>query len=175
MVRVVSISINDLVMEHFVNKLFEALSSAWGWLLLFIMFLLDFLTGYKVMVSFVTFAVALDAGWGIASSLKQHKFTLSELGRESFSKLAVYGTVILLFIFIDKTIGINNGLTTGIICAGIILVELWSTLASMLICYPNMPFLQLLKKALVGEIANKLGVQVSDVEKTLAAFKRTKP
>lgn len=157
-------------MEHFISKLIEALSTAWGWVLLFIMFIIDFLTGYKAMVSFVTLAVALDAGWGIASSLKQHKFTLSELARESFSKLAVYGTVILLFIFIDKTVGISNGLTTGIICAGIILVELWSTSASMLICFPNMPFLQLLKKALAGEIANKLGVPVGEVEKTLRSL-----
>lgn len=162
-------------MEHFITKLFEALSSIWGWFLLLIMFIIDFLTGYKAMVSFVTLAVALDAGWGIASSLKQQKFTLSELGRESFSKLAVYGTVILLFIFIDKTIGVSNGLTTGIICAGIILVELWSASASMLICFPNMPFLQLLKRALTGEIANKLGVSVNEVEKALEAInnKRT--
>lgn len=157
-------------MEHFITKLFEALSSIWGWFLLLIMFIIDFLTGYKAMVSFVTLAVALDAGWGIASSLKQQKFTLSELGRESFSKLAVYGTVILLFIFIDKTIGVSNGLTTGIICAGIILVELWSASASMLICFPNMPFLQLLKRALTGEIANKLSVPVNEVEKALEAI-----
>lgn len=161
-----------MTMEHFITKLIEALSSIWGWGLLLIMFLIDFLTGYKAMVSFVAFAVALDAGWGIASSIKQHKFTLSELGRESFSKLAVYGTVIVLFIFIDKTIGLNNGLTTGVISAGIILVEIWSTSASMLICFPNMPFLQLLKKALTGEIANKLGVSPSDVEKALNSLQK---
>lgn len=169
MAGAVSITNNKMIMtmEHFITKLIEALSSIWGWVLLLIMFLIDFLAGYQAMITFVAIAVALDAGWGIASSIKQNKFTLSELGRESFSKLAVYGTVIVLFIFIDKSVGINNGLTTGIISAGIILVELWSASASMLICFPNMPFLQLLKKALTGEIANKLGVSPMDVEKAL--------
>ena len=109
---------------------------------------------------------------GIASSLKQKRFTKSELARDSFSKLAVYGSVIVLFILIDKLIGASNGLTTSAICICIILVELWSTSASMLICFPNMPFLKLLKKALVGEIASKLNVKTEDVENALQALNR---
>lgn len=58
------------------------------------------------------------------------------------------------------------------ICIGIILVELWSTAASMLICFPRMPFLQLLKKALVGEIASKLRVKPEDVEIALEALRK---
>ena len=50
--------------------------------------------------------------------------------------------------------------------------ELWSTAASMLICFPNMPFLQLLKKALVGEIASKLNVKPEDVEAALDKMKK---
>jgi hypothetical protein len=78
----------------------------------------------------------------------------------------------VLFILIDKLIGASNGLTTSAICICIILVELWSTSASMLICFPNMPFLKLLKKALVGEIASKLNVKTEDVENALQALKR---
>ena len=119
------------------------------------------------MVGFTVGAVVMDAVWGIASSLKQKRFTTSELARDSFAKLAVYGSVIMIFIFIDKLIGVSNGLTTSVICICIILVELWSTAASMLICFPSMPFLQLLKKALVGEIASKLNVKAEDVENAL--------
>ena len=59
-----------------------------------------------------------------------------------------------------------------VICICIILVELFSTAASMLICFPNMPFLKLLKKALVGEIASKMNIKTEDVEKALEALNK---
>ena len=37
----------------------------------------------------------------------------------------------------------------------------------MLICFPNMPFLKILKKALAGEIASKLNVCPEDVTEAL--------
>lgn len=159
-----------MILEHFLNKLTVVLSTVWGWLLAIFLIIANFLAGYETMVGFTVAAVLMDAAWGIASSLKQKRFTKSELARDSFSKLAVYGSVIVLFILIDKLIGASNGLTTSAIC--IILVELWSTSASMLICFPNMPFLKLLKKALVGEIASKLNVKTEDVENALQALKR---
>lgn len=162
------------MLENFLTKLIDVLSTSWGWLLGIIMFIVNLVVGYEAMVSFVVLAVAVDAFWGIASSLKQHKFTLSELGRNSLGKLAVYGTSMLLFIIIDKLLGINNGLPTNVICVSIILVEAWSTSASMLICFPNMPFLQLLKRALTGEIASKLNVPPSEVEDVLKALKKKK-
>lgn len=162
------------MLERFLIKLLEALSTAWGWVLWGLMFIVNLIVGYKTMVSFVVLAVVLDAIWGIASSIKQHKFTLSELGRNSLGKLAVYGTAILLFILIDKLLGINNGLPTSVICVSIILVEIWSTSASMLICFPNMPFLKLLKIVLRGEIASKLNVSPAEVEDALESIKRNK-
>lgn len=156
-----------MILEHFLNKLTVVLSTVWGWLFAVFLFIANFLAGYETMVGFTVAAVIFDAIWGIASSLKQKRFTKSELARDSFSKLAVYGSVILIFILIDKLIGVSNGLTTSVICISIILVELWSMAASMLICFPHMPFLKLLKKALVGEIASKLGVKTEDVENAL--------
>lgn len=162
------------MLENFLTKLIDALSTSWGWLIGAIMLVVNLVVGYEAMVSFVVLAVVIDAFWGIASSLKQHKFTLSELGRNSLGKLAVYGTSMLLFIIIDKLLGINNGLPTNVICVSIILVEVWSTSASMLICFPNMPFLQLMKRALTGEIASKLNVPPSEVEEVLKALKKKK-
>ena len=162
------------MLENFLTKLIDALSTSWGWLIGAIMFVVNLVVGYEAMISFVVLAVVIDAFWGIASSLKQHKFTLSELGRNSLGKLAVYGTSMLLFIIIDKLLGINNGLPTNVICVSIILVEVWSTSASMLICFPNMPFLQLMKRALTGEIPSKLNVPPSEVEEVLKALKKKK-
>lgn len=154
------------MIEKFFEKLCEVLSSVWGWVLFLVMVAVDFVSGYEVSVCIAMAAVVLDAIWGIASSIKQGRFALSELGRDSLSKLAVYGSVMFFFICVDKLIG-GIGLTVSVVCACIVLVELWSSSASMLICYPKMPFLQLIRKALTGEIARKLSVEPKDVERIL--------
>ena len=133
------------MIEHFLQKLSEALSTMWGWLLCAALLVMNFIVGYEKMVGFTVMAIVLDAVWGIAASLIQKRFALSELARDTFAKLAVYGTAVF----------------------GIILVELWSMSASMLICFPNMPFLKILKKALAGEIASKLNVKPEDVTAAL--------
>lgn len=155
------------MIEHFLQKLSEVLSTVWGWLLCAVLLVMNFIVGYERMVGFTAMAIVLDAVWGIAASLLQKRFALSELARDTFAKLAVYGTAIFVFILLDKLAGVGAGLTTSIICIGIILVELWSMAGSMLICYPNMPFLKLLKKALAGEIASKLNVRPEDVTEAL--------
>ena len=155
------------MIEHFLNKLLEVLSTAWGWLMFVGLVVMNFIVGYEKMVGFTVMAIVLDAVWGIAASLIQRRFALSELARDTFSKLAVYGTAVFAFILIDKLVGASAGLTTSIICIGIILVELWSMSASMLICFPHMPFLNILKKALAGEIASKLNVKPEDVAEAL--------
>lgn len=155
------------MIEHFLNKLLEALSTVWGWLLCTALLVTNFIVGYEKMVGFTVMAIVLDAVWGIAASLIQKRFALSELARDTIAKLAVYGTAVFVFILIDKLTGLSGGLTTSIICVGIILVEMWSMSASMLICFPHMPFLKILKKALAGEIASKLNVKPEDVTEAL--------
>ena len=78
-----------MILEHFLNKLTVVLSTVWGWLLAIFLIIANFLAGYETMVGFTVAAVLMDAAWGIASSLKQKRFTKSELARDSFSKLAV--------------------------------------------------------------------------------------
>ena len=65
-------------------------------------------------------------------------------------------------------------LTASIIGAAITLVELWSASASMLILFPNFLFLKLLRKALTGEIAAKLGIEPWQVEEILEGKKKTR-
>ncbi len=155
------------MIAKFLERLAEILSTVWGWVLSLLMILVDYVAGYGMMADIAVMAVVMDGVWGIASSLKQGNFALSELARDTLAKLAVYGCAILSFIGVDRLLAVDGGLTTGIICTCIVLVELWSASASMLICFPRMPFLRLLKKALVGEIARKLNVTPGDVEETL--------
>lgn len=159
---------------HTIQKLSEILSTAWGWVAGALFFIANFFAGYETTVNLTLTAIVLDGVWGIAASLKQHKFTLSELARDTVMKISVYGTAIVVFIAIDRLLGVNGGLTLTIICTVIVLVEFWSMCASMLICYPNCPFLKLMRKALVGEIANKLGVDVHDVQAVLEQLTKDK-
>ena len=155
------------MLTYFIERLSEIFSTVWGWILCLLLALLDHIAGYSVMVNIAVAAVVMDAVWGITSSIKQGRFALSELARDTLAKLAVYGCAILAFIGIDTLLGSDSGITTSIVCVSIVLVELWSTCASMIICFPQLPFLRLLRHALVGEIARKLSINPEDVETAL--------
>jgi hypothetical protein len=155
------------MIENVLHRLTEILSTVGGWVCLVLAVVVDYLSGYTAMINVAVLAVVLDAAWGIASSVKQGRFALSELMRNTLSKLTVYGSAVLCFVGVDRLVAAGTGLTTGIVCACIVLVELWSACASMLICYPDMPFLRLIRKALLGEIARKLSIDVKSVESAL--------
>lgn len=153
-------------MENFVTKLCEAICSVYGWALLLMMSVVDFIAGYKVVILIAFSAVIIDAVWGIASAIKRKQFALSELARDSLPKLTVYGSCLLMFMLVDRLM-LEMEITTRVVCACIVLVEAWSATASMIICFPKLPFLRILRKALAGEIARKLNCDPTDVESIL--------
>lgn len=141
------------------------LSSAWGWITGILLVVLNAVVAHSTTITFVVIVVVMDLVWGIAASVKMHRFTTSELMRDTVGKFAVYGTAILSFCFLDRILGERFVLTTAVICSVITLVELWSSMGNALIVFPNMPFLRLLRGALVGEIANKLHVSENEVRR----------
>lgn len=76
-----------------------------------------------------------------------------------------------MFIFIGLDKFIDSVVPASVIGACIILVEFWSSCASMLILYPNFLFLRLMKKWLTGEIASKLGIPEDEVEQMMEVKK----
>lgn len=110
--------------EHFLDKLSMILSTFWGWAVGLAVLVINAVTDHKIAITFVVVVVALDLVWGIAASVKQRLFTTSELMRDTVAKLAVYGTAILTFCFLDKILGDNVTFTTAVIASIIILVEL---------------------------------------------------
>ena len=153
------------LLSHTLSKLAAILSTGWGWLAGAVLFLVDFCAGHKLIILLAIAVTLMDAVWGIAVSLKRGKFTLSELLRLTVAKLAVYGCALLVFVGLDKVAG--TVLSASVVGSAIVLVELWSSCAAMLILFPWMPFLRLMKKALIGEIAAKLKVPESEVEDAL--------
>ena len=129
------------------------------------LFVVDYFAGHAFIVCLAVFVTLMDAVWGIAVSVKQGKFTLSELARLTIAKLAVYGCALSVFVGLDKVT--DSTITGSLVGALIVLVEFWSCSASMLILFPYMPFLKLMKRALTGEIASKLHIEECDVEDVL--------
>lgn len=157
---------------HSLLKLGSILSNGWGWLLGIGLAFLDYFAGHSFVVFLVAAATLIDAVWGIAVSIHNGQFTKSELARLTFAKLIVYGCVLFVFIGIDKMI--DSTITASVIGAAIVLVECWSSCASMLILYPRFLFLRLLKKALLGEIASKLNITEEEVKEILGIEKEEK-
>lgn len=154
----------DIVLKLF-SKLESILQTGWGWGLGGVLFVADYFSGHMFIVWLVVAVTLMDAIWGIAVSVRLGNFTKSELLRLTIDKLAVYGCALFVFVGIDR-IG-NTTLTASVVGAAIVLVEFWSSCASMLIIYPHIVFLRLLKKALTGEIASKLHVDKDEVDKIL--------
>ena len=161
------------ILHHVIERVELILHTFWGWICALAIILLNYIAGHEFTVGLVVGVTIMDAAWGIAVSLKRGEFALSELGRLTIAKIAVYGCVLLTFVGLDKIIDVD--ITTSIVASGIVLCELWSSCGSMLIIYPHMPFLRLLKKALTGEIASKLKIEPEEVEKVLKkGFKKPK-
>ena len=153
------------LLAHSINKLGVILQTKWGWLIGIGLAIAEYIAGHSSVVFLVVVVTLMDAGWGIAASIHNGKFTLSELARLTISKLAVYGCALFVFIGLDKFI--DSTITASVIGAAIVLIEFWSSCASMLILYPNFLFLRLMRKVLLGEIASKLNMSEEEAKEWL--------
>lgn len=142
-------------------------NTIWGWVAALALSTVEYFAGHSFVIFLVVAVTVMDAVWGIILANKRGEFTLSELARQTVAKLAVYGCALFVFVGLDKFTG--STISSSVIGAIIVLVEFWSTCAIMLILFPYIPILNLLKKALTGEIAAKLHIPEDDVESVLRA------
>lgn len=150
------------------HKLVEIFQTIQGWCVATCVFVANFFAGYEGAINSVIVCVALDTAWGIAAQVKRGHFALSELGRHGMlSKLALYASVIVGFILIERMAGIESQLAVIAICTLICLVELWSMGGSALIVNPKMRFLRIFREVLAGEVARKMQVPVEEAKKYL--------
>lgn len=159
-------------------KQLDVVQSPGGWFAGLGLFVVDALTGGKLVIYTVVIASIIDLACGIAVSQKKKQFTLSELMRNTVEKLAVYGAVLLAFLCLDKVLAVETSLevsiTSGLVGAVITMSEAWSFSASLLILFPKNSFLRLMQKALTGEIAKKLGCEPEEVETILKSYRNKK-
>ena len=158
------------IINHCWAKIVTLSHTVYGWILALLAGIIDYFAPHSLVIQLVIAATIMDAVWGIAVSVKEHKFTLSELMRNTVGKLTVYGSALFIFVGLDKFT--ESQISTKVIGGAIMLVELWSSSASMLILFPEFPFLKLFQKALQGEIASKLNVPVEEVQEALKRKKK---
>lgn len=152
----------------FFVKLHAIFQTVYGWMCAAVLFFFNIFEGYETAITTVVVCVALDTVWGIAAQIKQGKFALSALGREGMiSKWALYASVIIAFVHIERLTDTQSHISVIIVCTFIALVEVWSMSGSALIINPRMPFLRLFRHVLAGEIAHKMGIEEQEVEKVL--------
>lgn len=158
------------------EKIGEIFQYPIGWITGLGFLIADAVSDGKLIIYIVVIASVIDLICGIAVSIRNKRFTQSELMRNTVEKLVVYGLALLVFLCIDKVIeaetAIETDITSGLVGVVIALTETWSFLASLLILYPNNALLKFLQKSLTGELARKLGCEEGEVAAILNASRK---
>lgn len=149
-------------------RLADILQTFHGWYVAVAIFAINFFAGYETAINSVIICVSLDTFWGIAAQIKRGRFAISELCRNGMlSKLALYASVIIGFVIIERMANMESQISVIAISSLICLVELWSMGGSALIVNPNMQFLKIFREVLAGEVARKMNVSIYEAKKYL--------
>jgi hypothetical protein len=139
----------------------NAFNTMLGWFIALITALITFISPEKTSFIVVGLAVLADLFWGVIAAVKMNKFIMSAAFRETIKKVGVYSFALLGALAIEKithTEGSFIAVRTIAVFAAV--CEFWSMSASMLIVYPDMPFLRIFRGQLKGEIESKLSKNV---------------
>lgn len=150
----------ELFIKSILDHLNRIFSTFYGWMVSLAILAGSFFAPayYPFLIVFIM--IVIDLFWGIAVSLKKGDFALSEAGRETCIKIAIYGCCLGSVFMIERMFHPGIHITTvASAIAGA--CEVWSFSASMLIIYPKMPFLRIFRAQLRGEIEKKLGRDIN--------------
>lgn len=139
----------------------NAFNTMLGWFIALITALITFISPEKTSFIVAGLAVLADLFWGVAAAVKLKKFFLSTALRDTVKKIGIYSFALLGAMAIE-TIAHAEGTFIAVRTIAIFaaVCEFWSMSASMLIIYPNMPFLKIFRVQLKGEIESKLSKNV---------------
>ena len=152
------------VFSNMWHKIVEILSTVWGWLLFICGSVINVFVGYRAAIVLVTFMMLADMFWGIAAARSQGKFVQSELLRATFYKICGNYFALIFAVLIEQVVGWDWFVATNTIAALMGVAEFISIGGNILIVNPNMPFFKLMRSALTGEIARKLGRSEEEVK-----------
>ena len=159
-------------LTHLWERAGQLFSNAFGWAIALFAWYISWLGNEKAAVVLVVICVIWDMIWGVAASVKQKKFILSCLLRETFWKLVVYVGSLSIILFAERVIGIHFGVTIRILAVVAASVELFSSAGNILIIKPDFVFVRLFGKYLVGEIADKMHISEEAVKEMLGGSEK---
>lgn len=143
------------------TNLGAAFSTPFGWMVALLSAVATIIAPEKTSFIVVGCAILADLFWGVAAAIKLKKFFLSAALRDTVKKIGIYSFAMLGALAIESIAhadGTFLAVRTIAIFASV--CEFWSMSASMLIIYPNMPFLRIFRMQLKGEIASKLSKNI---------------
>ena len=154
-------------MEHFTHiimKIPAVFGNVFGWLLAVFTSFVAWLGTEGVSLLIVLVAIGWDLIWGVAVAVKQKKFVLSRLLRETMVKVLIYIGTLLIVLVCERSMNENWGVLTRIVAVIAACIELFSAAGNILIIKPNFAFVRLFKRYLIGEIAEKLNIGTDEAE-----------
>lgn len=154
-------------MEHLTHILMRipmVFNNIFGWLIAVFTMFIAWLGSEGVSLLIVLVAIGWDLVWGVAVAVKQKKFVLSRLLRETMVKVLIYIGTLLIVLVCERSLNENWGVLTRVVAVVAACIELFSAAGNILIIKPNFVFVRLFKKYLIGEIAEKLNIETHEAE-----------
>lgn len=145
-------------------KIPAVFNNIFGWVLAFCTGFVAWLGNEGVSLLIVLVAIGWDLVWGVAVAVKQRKFVLSRLLRETMVKVFIYIGTLLIVLVCERSLNENWGVITRVVAVVAACIELFSAAGNILIIKPNFVFIRLFKKYLIGEIAEKLNIGTDEAE-----------
>lgn len=158
-----------LMLANFCQTLSKMQESIVGAFVSFLGVLMGLFAGHIIVIHALIFCLLFDFVVAIWVDVKFKQFCLTKVVERLITKIVAYFGSITLVLYIESSINFldgtffNGGILSGLICA----TELWSILGGMLAINPNIPGLKLLRRLLKSEIARKVGIEESELEKTI--------
>lgn len=148
-------------------------NNVFGWMLAVVTGFVAWLGDEGTSLLIVLVAIAWDLIWGVAAAVKNKKFILSHLLRETFYKVLVYIGSLLIILVCERSLNDSWGVLTRVVAVIAACIELFSAAGNILIIKPNFAFVRLFKKYLIGEIAEKLNIGTDEAETIINQTKTT--
>lgn len=160
------------------SKFPMVLSTFWGRVSSMLVFISTWFIGWlgdtrELCLYLVISAILFDLIWGMASSFKRKKFALSIGLTKTALKIAVYFSILTLVALAEKAISNDWHIMYQLTTAVLVVAESISVCGHILIIKPDTPVIKVLWKLLKSEIAKKLGVEVTDVDKIAEQLTQT--
>lgn len=156
-----------MVFKNLAIKINGIFTTCAGYLFGILTFVLATFGDKAMLFNYILAAMAIDQFWGMASAKKRGRFALSTSIVKLSVKLAIYLTIFVMVMIgetvLSKDYFILTRLTTTLLASA----ELLSSCAHILVIAPETKIVKVFSKFFVGEIAKKMQMKTSELEKIL--------